>query len=100
MESVAVVKKIRGKYAKMNPIHAAQIQVLFQEGWVRGKKLLKKFPQYSRSLIYEWAKKPINQKILTDKRKFNKGQPPKLSPKDIRSIVRTVKKLGVTVGHF
>ena len=33
---------------KMNPIYAAQIQVLHQEGKVCGKELLKRFPQHSR----------------------------------------------------
>ena len=57
----ARAKETRKKnHGKMNPIHVAQIQVLHQEGKVHGKELLKRLPQYSRSLIYHWAKKPIN----------------------------------------
>ena len=89
---VSRAKEIRKKHCgKMNPIHAAQIQVLPQEGKVRSKELLKKFPQYSRLLIYHWAKKPINSKILVEQRKFNKGRPKKLSGYDERWVVRTVK---------
>ena len=69
-------KKNRGK---INLINAAQIQVLHQEGKVRDKELPKRFSQYSGSLIYHWAKKPINSKILVSQRKFNKDWPRKLS---------------------
>ena len=93
-------KKKRGTYSKMNPLHAAQIQVLYQEAKVRGNALLKRFPQYSRSLVYEWAVKPLNQDILVDRRKFNKGPPKKLSDKDERRVLRTVVNLRRTEGHF
>ena len=36
----------------INPIHAAQTEVLHQEGKVRGNKPVKRFPPYSRLLIY------------------------------------------------
>lgn len=88
------------KRMKMTPIHAAQIQVLYQEGYVCGKALLKKFPQYSKSLIYEWAIKPINSDTLLDRRKFNKGRPRKLSDQDERRVVRSIKSLRETEGHF
>ena len=90
-------KKNRGK---MNTIHTAQIQVLYQERKICGKELLKRFSQYSRSLIYHWVKKPINGKILVDQRNLNKGRPRKLSAYDERRVVSTVKNLWETMGHY
>ena len=91
--------KKKPEKAKMNPFHAAQIQVLKRSGVV-GQALLKKFPQYSRSTIYEWAAKPLNNEVLVDRRKFNKGRPCKLSDQDERSIVRSIGKLRESDGHF
>ena len=90
-------KKNRGK---MNTIHTAQIQVLYQEIKICSKELLKRFSQYSRSLIYHWVKKPINGKILVDQRNLNKGRPRKLSAYDERRVVSTVKNLWETMGHY
>ena len=69
-------------------------------GKARGKKLLKRFPQYSGSLIYHWTKKPINSKILVNQRKFNTGRPRKLSAYDKWRVVRTVKHLRETMGDY
>ena len=80
--------------------NATQMQVLHQEGKARGKELLKRFPQYSGSLIYHWTKKPINSKILVNQRKFNTGRLRKLSAYDKWRVVRTVKHLRETIGDY
>jgi len=74
----------------MDPMHAARIQLMYQELNIRSKDLLRRWPQYSRSVIYRWAAKPIEQTIPVDKRKFNKGRPRKLSKQDGRQIVRSI----------
>ena len=80
--------------------HSAQIRAAYQLSKVRGKNLLRMFPQYSRSLIYKHAKKPLNGEQVFDKRKLNKGRPRKLPVQDERSIIRAVLKLREEVGWF
>lgn len=85
---------------KITALHAAQIQCLYQVSGVSVKEILKRFTQYSRSLVYKWTKVPINAPSVPDKRKFNKGRPRKLCVRDSREIVRCLKNLRETEGHF
>ena len=64
------------------------------------KELLRRWPQYPRSTIYEWAAKPISKTVPVDNRKFNKGRPSMITKQDERQILRAVIKLRSTVGHF
>ena len=80
--------------------HSAQIKAAYQLSKVRGKELLKLFPQYSKAAVYKHAKKPLNGDPVFDKRKQNKGRPKKLSPQDERSILRAVPRLQMEVGNF
>ena len=54
---------------KMTPLHAAHIQVSYQVERKLGRELLDRF-----SLVYEWARRPMNTPPLNDKRKFNPGR--------------------------
>ena len=80
--------------------HSAQIRAAFQLSNIRGKKLLKMFPQYSKAAIYKHAQKPLNGEPVFDKRKANKGRPSKLSSQDKRSIVRSITSLRQREGSF
>lgn len=80
--------------------HSAQIRAAYQLSNIRGKKLLKMFPQYSKAAIYKHAQKPLNGEPLFDKRKANRGRPSKLSPQDKRSIVRSITSLREKEGSF
>ena len=48
--------------------HSAQIRAAYQLSKVRGKELLKLFPQYSKVAVYKHAKKPLNGDPVFDKR--------------------------------
>ena len=86
---------------KISHEHSAKIRAAYQLSNVRGKKLLKMFPQYSKAAIYKQAKKkPLNGDPVFDKRKMNKGRPNKLSVQDERSILRTIPKLREELGNF
>ena len=85
---------------KISDEHSAQIRAAFQLSNVRGKKLLKMFPQYSKAAIYKHAKKPLNGEPFFDKQTMNKGRPKKLSIQDERSIIRTIPKLREQLGNF
>ncbi len=84
---------------KISDEHSAQIRAAFQLSNVRGKKLLKMFPRYSKAAIYKHAKKPLNGKPFFDKQTMNKGRPKKLSIQDERSIIRTIPKLREQLGN-
>ena len=80
--------------------HSCQIRAVYQLSNIRGKQLLKMFPQYSKAQIYIHAKKPLNGEKHFDKRKLNKGRPKKLSAQDSRNIIRTLGKVRKTDGTF
>ena len=80
--------------------HSAQIRAAYQLSNVRGKELLKLFPQYSKAAVYKHAKKPLNGEPVFDKRKLNKGRSKKLSVQDERRILRAVPKRRMEVGNF
>lgn len=85
---------------KISHEHSAQIRAAYQLSWIRGKELLKMFPQYSKAAIYKHVKKPINGEAVFDKRKLNKGRPKKLTVQDKRRILRTIPKLREELGNF
>lgn len=73
---------------------------LHQYSNVSVKKLKALFPQYSLATIYRHAKKDVSSEDPVNMSKFNKGRPRKLSDRDCRSIVKALKKLRNTEGHF
>ena len=54
---------------KISHEHSAQIRAAYQLSNVRGKNLIKMFPQYSKAAIYKHAKKPLRLAPVFDKRK-------------------------------
>ena len=80
--------------------HSCQIRGAYQLCGVRGKDLLRMFPQYSKVTVYNHAEKPINGKAVADKRKNNPGRRSKLSQQDIRKINRTIRTLRKSEGSF
>ena len=89
----------KGSRTKVTYAHSVQIRTYFQLGNVKGKNLLKMFPQYSKSAVYKHAKLPLNETPV-DKRKSNPGKQKKLSEKDERHVIRTLKKLRKETGKF
>ena len=59
---------------KVNVEHSAEIRALYKYGGVRGKELLKLYPQYSKSSIYEHVNRSVGPQGFVDKRKGNKGK--------------------------
>ena len=55
---------------------------------VRGKELLKLYPEYSRTSLYWHAIKSIDSLQIVDKRKFNKGRPKKVSLREENYFTR------------
>ena len=60
-----------GKLTKIPPHVSFRLRYLFQDKGVRGKELLKLYPEYSRTSL------SIDSTQVADKRKFNKGRPKK-----------------------
>lgn len=88
------------KKLKKVPVDVSvHMQYLHQDLKLKGKALLKRFPNYSKSSIYRHAKKPIGTPAI-DKRRNNPGRPSKLSERDKRAILRQVEVLRGTVGYF
>jgi transposase len=60
---------------------------------------MKKYKQYSKATICRHMKKATDDET-EDKRKYNKGRPPKLDSRDYRAILREAEKLRKSQGHF
>ena len=60
---------------KIPPHVSFRLRYLFQDKGVTGKELLKLYPEYSRTILYQQAVKSIDSRQVVDKRKFNKGRP-------------------------
>ena len=70
------------------------IRYLYKDKGVKGKKLLDRFPQFSRASIYRHdAKKAIGGDAIFDKRKHNKRRPRKISERDKRNLIRQIAVL-------
>ena len=80
-------------YRKIPIDVSINIRYLYKDKGVKGKKLLDRFPQYSRASIYRHAKKAIGGDAIFDKRKHNKGRPHKISERDKRNLIRQIAVL-------
>ena len=83
---------------KITPQISADIRAHYNVG-IRGKQLLDLFPRFSKSAIYNHAKRPVGEE-LSDKRHQNKGRPNKLLKRDKRLILRQVIILREQGGSF
>ena len=84
------------------PLHVSfRLRYLFQDKGVRGKELLKLYPEYSRASLYrQVCVKSIESTQVVDKSKFNKGRPEEVSLKEERIILREIRKLREEFGPF
>ena len=77
-----------------------KVRCLYDVCGVFGRKLLQMFPQYCKAVLYNKAKRSIGDENVFDKRKLNKGKPPKVTIHNKRRILRAVSNLQRTVGLF
>ena len=87
------------KKNKIPPRVSVYIRYLYQDANVKGRALLRRFPQYSKASIYRHACKPIEEDPI-DHRHSNKGRPPVLDDRDKRAILREMPKLRSNRGAF
>ena len=85
---------------KIPPHVSFRLRYLFQDKGVRGKELLKLYPEYSGTSLYRHAVKSIDSIQIFDKRKFNKGTPKKVSLREERIILREIRNLREEFGSF
>ena len=78
------------------------LRILHQQHGVSCYQLVKRFGnKYSGRSVYRHAKKPLDaDEQATDRRRFNKGRPRKLSLKEERIIIRTLKILREEAHEF
>lgn len=60
---------------------------------------MKKYKRFSKATICRHMKKPTDEETV-DRRKFNKGRPPKLTPREKRSILRESERLRESQGNY
>ena len=77
-----------------------RLRYLFQDKGVRSKELLKLYPEYSRTSLYQHAVKSVDSTQIVDKHKFNKGRPKTVSLREERIILRKICKLREKFGLF
>jgi len=69
-------------------------------GWTSTQIMgMRKYKTFSKATICRHMKKPTDE-CLVDRRKFNKGRPPKLTERQQRGILREAERLRRTDGHF
>ena len=73
----------------------------YQDGRIKGIKLLNIFKDYSKTVIYRHCKKPLGGELKEDKRIGSGiGRPSKLSRMDHRNIRRSIPELREKEGSF
>ena len=80
------------KYKKIPVEVSIYLRYLHQDLGVRGRDLIKRFPEYPRRSVYWHANLPIEKSTL-DKRKQNKGRPRIISERGVRHIENALKEL-------
>ena len=73
---------------KIPPRVSFKLRYLFQDKVVRGKQLLKLYPEYLRTSLYRHAAKSMDSAQVVDKRKFKKGRPKKVSLREERIVLQ------------
>ncbi len=90
--------KKRGKYKKIPIEISLHLRYLRQDKGETLPQLMKRYPEYSRTTIYNHSRRPIGK--YGDKRHSNKGRPAKLSARDIRKLSNSLKKLRESYGNL
>ena len=86
--------------AKIIPYALFRVRYLLQIKGIRGKELLKLYPEYSRTSLNPHPVKSMDSTQVVDKRKFNKGTPKKVSLREERIIFREIRKSREEFGSF
>lgn len=87
------------KYKRMPLAVSVHLRYLHQDLGLKGKDLVKRYPEYPCRTIYYHMKLPICQERV-DRRHNNPGRPRKLSLRDERKLVAQINKLRRTAGVF
>ena len=87
------------KYNKVPLDVSLHLRYLHQDLGLKGRRLVARYPQYSRRALFYHAKKPIGQ-LVEDRRKQNPGRPSKLSPEERRELVVQIVELRKRYGVF
>ena len=97
-----MVKKKVKQSTKAVPIEKSMaMRYAHQVGGLKGKKLLKMFIGYSKSVIYKHCKKPLEGELKEDKRVGSGiGRPSKLSRNDRRNIKKLITETRESIGSF
>ena len=82
----------RSKYKKIPFDVSMHLRYLHQDKGETLPQLMQRYPQYSRTTIYNHSRLPIGENIV-DRRHSNKGRPAKLTPRDVRKLSSSLKKL-------
>ena len=98
ISTVIFVRHIHNTYIPSNV--SFRLKYLFQYKGVRGKGLLKLYPEYSRTSLFWHGTEPIDSTQVADKHKFNKGRPKKVSLRNKRIILQEIHKLREEFGLF
>ena len=78
---------------------SVELRIMHQQFRVELKELLKQYPQYPKTSIYQHSLKPLGE-LKEDKRKLGKGCPRKLTERDKKSVIRSLVSLRENVGTF
>ena len=90
-----------GRNLKKIPPHVSfRLRYLYQDKGLRGKELLRLYPEFSRTSIYRHVSKSLSSEVFEDGRKQNKGRPKKLTIREERSVLRQITVLRERVGSF
>ena len=74
------------------------LKYLHQEGNISKAELARRYPEYAQRSIYRHASQQVEE--VADRRRENKGRPRKLTDRDERLIIKTMKKLRTKVASF
>ena len=92
------VKRRNNRIALLK-VHLIAMRLAYQMSELRGKDILKNFPQYNKSALYKHCKLPIvSVPDCVGQRRNNMGRPRKLSDRDCRLAVRKISELRTTDG--
>lgn len=86
-------------YKKIPISVSIHVRYLYQDMGVTVSELTRRYPQYSRTSLLRHARKKIDD-VKSDGRHKNKGRPEKVSIRDERHIIRSIKSLTEVVGTF
>ena len=69
------------------------MRYLRQHGGMKISHIVKQYTQFAERNICRHCKKEVNPGLMQDRRKYNKGRPPKLNGRDERKIIREIPRL-------